>query len=156
MKSGRRSQFRTIAAILVALGAAAPLACGDDPEPAPAPAPASTAAVAKSTTTTTTEPEPSAKAPPAHCAPGLSNCETASGTIIYIERVDPDEDGDAHFVLASDDSITLPGISVIDVGAGLRPHPLPPIGTHVSAAGPVYSGSYGQRQIEATELNVAD
>ncbi len=109
-----------------------------------------------STTTTDPNPEPSAKAPPAHCAPDLANCETASGTIIYIERVDPDRDGDAHFVLASDDGITLPGISVIDVRVDLRPHPLPGIGTHISAAGPVYPGSYGQSQIEAIELNVAD
>jgi hypothetical protein len=57
-------------------------------------------------------------------------------------------------VLASDDDITFPGISVIDVRSELRPEPLPDIGSAVSAAGPVYPGSYGQRQIEAVELNV--
>ena len=31
--------------------------------------------------------------------PGLSNCAEASGSVIYVERVDPDGDGDAHFVL---------------------------------------------------------
>jgi hypothetical protein len=89
------------------------------------------------------------------CPAGLANCRTASGRIIYVERVDPDGDGDAHFVLASRQSITAPGITVIDVKQSLRPSPLPGRGDRLSAAGPVYQGSYGQRQIEATELYVA-
>lgn len=93
-------------------------------------------------------------APPA-CPQGAVNCATASGTIIYIQRIDPDGDGDAHFVLRSDDSITLPGISVIDVRADLRPRPLPEVGALVAAAGPVYPGSYGQHQIQANAVAVA-
>jgi hypothetical protein len=89
--------------------------------------------------------------PPA-CDPGAANCATASGTVLYVERVDPDGDGDAHFVLLSDDSITAPGISVIDVAPELRPNPLPGPGDLVAAAGPVYNGSYGQRQIQATKV----
>jgi hypothetical protein len=77
------------------------------------------------------------------------------GRILYVEAHDPDGDGDAHFVLASRDSVTAPGISVIDVERSLRPHPLPVPGTEVSAAGPVYPGSFGQRQIQAAEVNVA-
>ena len=92
---------------------------------------------------------------PSHCPPQLSNCRTASGRIAYGERVDPDGDGDAHFVLISHQSITLPGLSVIDVEKSLRPHPLPGPGDRLSAAGPVYRGSYGQRQIQAIELHVA-
>jgi hypothetical protein len=92
---------------------------------------------------------------PSHCPPAATNCKTASGQIIYVEAVDPDGDGDAHFVLTSRQSITLPGISVIDVEKNMRPHPLPETGDRVSAAGPVYRGSFGQRQIEATELHVA-
>ena len=69
--------------------------------------------------------------------------------------MDPDGDGDAHFVLASRQSITLPGLSVIDVEKSLRPHPLPGPGDRISAAGPVYRGSYGQKQIQAFELHVA-
>jgi hypothetical protein len=69
--------------------------------------------------------------------------------------VDPDGDGDAHFVLASRESVTLPGVSVIDVRVDLRPHPLPGPGDRISAAGPVAIGSYGQRQVEAQVLNVA-
>ena len=92
---------------------------------------------------------------PSHCPPQLSNCRTASGRIAYVERVDPDGDGDAHFVLISHQAITLPGLSVIDVEKSLRPHPLPGPGDRLSAAGPVYRGSYGQRQIQAIELHVA-
>jgi hypothetical protein len=91
----------------------------------------------------------------AHCPPDLTNCRTASGRIVYVERVDPDGDGDAHFVLSSREAITLPGVSVIDVKKSLRPHPLPGPGDRISAAGPVYHGSYGQKQIEAIELHVA-
>ena len=98
---------------------------------------------------------PRARLEAAHCPAELTNCKTASGRIIYVERVDPDGDGDAHFVLTSREAITLPGLSVIDVKKELRPHPLPGPGDRISAAGPVYRGSYGQKQIEAIELHVA-
>jgi hypothetical protein len=88
----------------------------------------------------------------AHCPRRLSNCRAASGRIIYVERVDPDGDGDAHFVLLSPQGITAPGITVVDVKRSLRPSPLPGPGQRLSAAGPVYRGSYGQRQIEAIEV----
>jgi hypothetical protein len=88
--------------------------------------------------------------PPA-CPPGAANCETAAGTIVYVERVDPDGDGDAHFVLTGGE-VTAPGLSVIDVRADLRPDPLPGPGDLLAAAGPVYTGSYGQRQIQAEEI----
>jgi hypothetical protein len=91
----------------------------------------------------------------AQCPAGAANCSTARGRILYVERVDPDGDGDAHFVLASREGVTGPGISVIDVKRSLRPAPLPGPGDRISAAGPVYRGSYGQRQIEAVELHVA-
>jgi hypothetical protein len=101
------------------------------------------------------EPDRHPRLEPSRCPPGLAGCRTASGRIIYVERVDPDGDGDAHFVLLSDDSITGPGISVIDVKRSLRPSPLPGPGDRLSAAGPVYTGSYGQRQIEAVEVHTA-
>ena len=43
---------------------------------------------------------------------------------------------------------------MIDVERELRPRPLPGPGDPIAAAGPVYRGSYGQRQIEAVELRV--
>jgi hypothetical protein len=93
---------------------------------------------------------------PARCPPGADNCSAASGRVVYVEAHDPDGDGDAHLVLASAESITAPGVSVIDVERNLRPHPLPVPGVEVSAAGPVFEGSYGQHQIQATELHVAE
>ena len=44
---------------------------------------------------------------------------------------------------------------MIDVARELRPRPLPEAGDLLSAAGPVFRGSYQQRQIEATEVRVA-
>jgi hypothetical protein len=135
-----------LALLAVALAGAG---CANDAEPqqpsAPAPEPAAT--------------ERQRSAPPrlrqARCPAAMANCATASGRILYVERVDPDGDGDAHFVLSSSQGITAPGLSVIDVRRSLRPSPLPGPGDRLSAAGPVYRGSYGQKQIEAIELHVA-
>ncbi len=59
-------------------------------------------------------------------------------------------------MLASREGLTAPGITVVDVRRDLRPRPLPGPGDRLSAAGPVYTGSYGQRQIEATEVFVRE
>lgn len=99
------------------------------------------------------QPAPPVKAPP--CPAELSNCARVAGEIVYVERVDPDGDGDAHFVLLSDESITGPGVSVVDVRKDLRPRPLPEPGDALAAAGPVYAGSFGQRQVEAVAVRVA-
>jgi hypothetical protein len=88
----------------------------------------------------------------AHCAAGPANCAAVTGRVLYVEAVDADGDGDAHYVVAGGD-VTAPGLSVIDVERDLRPRRLPRAGELVSAAGPVFTGSYGQRQIEATELH---
>jgi hypothetical protein len=93
---------------------------------------------------------------PVRCPPGApAGCQSASGRVLYVEAVDADGDGDAHFVLASPQGISGPGITAIDVRRDLRPHPLPRVGDAVAAAGPVFRGSFGQRQIEAIELRVA-
>jgi hypothetical protein len=93
--------------------------------------------------------------PESSCEPGLSNCVVASGTVIFVEAVDPDGDGDAHFVTTSEDSVTAPGLTIFDVRADLRPEPLPEVGDLVGGAGPVFRGSRGQKQIEVTEFHVA-
>jgi hypothetical protein len=90
-----------------------------------------------------------------HCPAGHPACRTTKGRIVYVERTDPDGDGDAHFVIADPQGISLPGITAVDVREGLRPQPLPGIGELISAAGPVQTGSYGQSQIHALELHVA-
>ena len=117
---------------------------GSDPAPEPS-RPAATATPAAS-------PEPAPTVRHAHCDPGLANCAVATGRVLYVEKVDADGDGDAHYVLAGG-KVTAPGLSVIDVEKDLRPRHLPKPGELVSAAGPVYTGSYGQKQIEATELH---
>ena len=136
------------AAMLVSL-ALALAGCSDDSDPDAATPPPTSPPTRADTTPAVPHPEPSI------CPADLVNCETASGRIVYVERVDPDGDGDAHFVLQSRESITAPGLSVIDVKQSLRPAPLPGPGDRLSAAGPVYRGTYGQRQIEAVELHVA-
>ena len=130
-----------MSALLAAGAVALAAGCGDDDsDTRPAPE----------------RPSPAASAPPpqpvARCPSALAGCRSATGRILYVERVDPDGDGDAHFVLASRQGITAPGISVIDVGRGLRPHPLPGPGDWLSGAGLVQTGSYGQRQIEAVRV----
>ena len=148
--------MRTIAILGAAAAAALAAGCGggttgtDDASTAPAPSPKPAPAAAGQ--------EPAASQEPlrhAQCPAAASNCRTAEGTILYVERVDPDGDGDAHFVLLSRDSVSGPGLSVIDVERSLRPHPLPAYGDRVSAAGAVYRGHYGQRQIQATEVFTA-
>lgn len=86
------------------------------------------------------------------CPADLGNCVSVRGRTLYVEEVDPDGDGDAHFALASEEGITLPGITVVDVRSDLRPDPLPGPGDYLSAVGPVYPGSYGQKQVEATAI----
>ena len=126
------------------LAAALACGCGDDADE-----PARTSESVKR------PPSPAPKLSPVRCPAGVAGCRVATGRIIYVEEVDPDGDGDAHFVLASRASITAPGISAVDVRRGLRPKPLPGVGDRLSAAGPVQTGSYDQRQIHALRLRVA-
>jgi len=103
-------------------------------------------------TASTEAPRERAVVRPARCAAAVANCAAVTGRVIYVEAVDPDGDGDAHYVLAGG-NVTAPGFSVIDVERDLRPRRLPRSGELVSAAGPVFTGSHGQRQIEAVELH---
>lgn len=139
--------FAALAAVLLFAGCSS----GSEPdgEPVSAPGPKASAGAQPSG-------HPTPRRAPlrrAHCPPRLTNCREASGRILYVERVDPDGDGDAHFVLLSPQGITAPGLTVVDVERSLRPAPLPGPGQRLSAAGPVYRGSHGQRQIQAIELH---
>ena len=58
--------------------------------------------------------------PRAQCPEGVPGCRAVRGTVLYVERVDPDGDGDLHVVVDAG-SITLPGMTAIDVASGLRP-----------------------------------
>lgn len=135
--------------IAVAAVASVLAGCGSGEE---ATTPSETTAATTTTVAPMPKPAPGLRPPP--CPAAAANCDRASGQVTYVERVDADGDGDAHFVLISDESITAPGISVIDVRADLRPDPLPRPGDFVAASGPVYRGSYGQRQIQADAVRV--
>jgi hypothetical protein len=81
------------------------------------------------------------------CPADVAGCRAAQGRVIALQSVDPDGDGDLHLILASSSSITLPGVTVLDISRGRRPKHDPRIGDWAAAAGPVQPGSYGQRQI---------
>ena len=143
--------MRYVAAILV-LGAIVAAALPIDDRRASAPAEPRRQAAAEPTATATPAPAPR-DVRRARCPGGLPGCEAVRGTVLYVERVDPDGDGDLHVVVGAG-SVTLPGMTAIDVRPGLRPRRDPRIGARVSAAGPVQPGSYGQSQIHALEFRV--
>jgi hypothetical protein len=131
--------------VLAAVGAAAlPI---DDRKPAAKPH-----AGATPTATPTPTPRPARDVPRSHCPAGVAGCKTVRGTVIYVERVDPDGDGDLHVVVSAG-SYTLPGVTAIDVARDLRPRRDPSIGDRASAAGPLQTGSYRQSQIHALEFH---
>jgi hypothetical protein len=134
---------------VLAVAAALALAgCGSDPPRAattPTPTP---------TPTATPTPKPRPDVTRARCPADVAGCKTTRGTVIYVERVDPDGDGDLHVVLEDRRSLSLPGITAVDVAVDLRPKRDPKVGDRVSAAGPLQRGSYGQMQIHALEFNV--
>jgi hypothetical protein len=134
-------------ALLLALFAVlAAGACAQERDPPVAP-PAAEAPAA-----TATEAAPPPPIQKATCPPDAANCAAVTGRVLYVEAVDPDGDGDAHYVLLGG-GVTAPGITVVDVSLRLRPARLPHRGERVSAAGPIYRGSFGQRQIEAVEVH---
>lgn len=148
-----RGRLRRSAAIATAVGFLAASGCGEDRPSESARVPgvdrrAEPIRVQKADRTDATT------VAPARCPAGVPGSRRATGRIVYVERVDPDGDGDAHFVIRDPQGITLPGLTAIDVRKGLRPDPLPGPGDLVSAAGPVQTGSYGQHQIHALELRV--
>src|SRR4051794_9178901 len=148
------SPMRRVPAVLIAAPAVAfALAfagCGSDP---PAAAPRASAAddgPRKERSREREAPKPHVKR--ARCDAGVQGCVAVTGRVIYVEAVDPDGDGDAHYVLVGGD-VTAPGLTVIDVAEERRPRRLPRRGELVSAAGPVETGSYGQHQIAAVVLH---
>jgi len=149
---------RALAAfVLVALALAG---CGGSSEPPPHPADLpptaqESAAARERDARERREAREAAERPPApRCPAGAGNCRAAQGRVIGLESVDPDGDGDLHLILASSQSITLPGITVLDVNKDLRPARDPQVGDWAAGAGPVYSGSYGQSQIQVEAVAV--
>jgi hypothetical protein len=119
---------------------AAALAVADGGAPAPERA-------ARGTPTPTPTPRPK-HTPRAHCPSGVTGCVAVRGRVVYVERVDPDGDGDLHVVVLAG-GVTLPDLTSIDVARELRPRRDPRVGDVVAAAGPVQIGHIGQRQVHA-------
>ncbi|HYG95869.1 MAG TPA: hypothetical protein VD741_02060 [Solirubrobacterales bacterium] len=145
----RGLSFPILCALLLTLLAG----CGSDETGGPGTAPQRSQPATRQDAAPRRDAQPAAVAP-SRCPAGAPECRVAEGRIVYVERIDPDGDGDAHFVIADPQGITLPGLTAIDVRKGLRPRPLPGPGDLISAAGPVQTGSYGQSQIHALELHV--
>jgi hypothetical protein len=101
------------------------------------------------------QPRPQPSFVEATCPAYDDACVAVTARVLAIESVDPDGDGDLH-VIAAGGSVTGPGLTVFDVSAALRPAEDPHIGQRVTGAGPVYRGSFGQRQIEVREFRVED
>ncbi|WP_026909598.1 hypothetical protein [Patulibacter minatonensis] len=80
-------------------------------------------------------------------------CRAVRGRVLSIQSYDPDGDGDLHVVAIGGD-VTLPGITVFDVRASLRPARDPVKGEYVTGAGPVFRGSLKQRQIQVDAFRV--
>ena len=122
--------------------------CGDAPRAEPPPRSATPAATA----TATASPRPALRR--ARCPAGVPGCASVQGRVAYVERVDPDGDGDLHVVVLAG-RVTAPGATAIDVSKDLRPRRDPRVGDLVAAAGPVQTGSYGQKQIHAVVFRTA-
>ena len=122
--------------------------CGGSDAPpraeTPTPAPTRTA-----TPTPEATPRPVRRLRAPRCRPEVPDCARVSGRIVYVERVDPDGDGDLHVVVTDRHGVTLAGLTSIDVSKDLRPRRDPRVGERAAAMGPVQTGSYGQSQIHA-------
>jgi hypothetical protein len=134
--------------LVVAAVIAAALPIDDDRRPAAKPRSATPTPAA--TPTSTPAPRDVRRA---RCPEDVPGCRAVRGTVVYVERVDPDGDGDLHVVVDAG-AITIAGLTAIDVARDLRPRRDPRVGDRVSAAGPVQTGSYGQSQIHALEFRV--
>jgi len=132
---------------LVAVVALAGCGGGDAPARTPAARPSPTASPSASPKA---EPKPRrARLRAPSCRPEVPDCARVSGRIVYVERVDPDGDGDLHVVVTDPRGVTLPGLTSIDVSKELRPRRDPRVGERAAAMGPVQTGSFDQSQIHA-------
>ena len=86
------------------------------------------------------------------CRNGIPKCASTRGRIVFVERVDADGDGDLHVIVSDRRSVSLPGLTAVDVAADLRPRRDPRVGDRASAMGPVQTGRFGQAQIHALEF----
>ena len=126
---GRALMRLLVVVLVVAAVVAAALPIDDDRRPAAKPR------AATPTATPTATPAPRRDVRRSDCPADVAGCRAVRGTVVYVERVDPDGDGDLHVVVDAG-SLTLPGVTAIDVAPELRPRRDPRVGDRVSAAGP--------------------
>jgi hypothetical protein len=108
---------------------------------------------AEATPAATPKPKRRRPLPRPPCRSEVPGCASTSGRIVYVERVDPDGDGDLHVIVSDPRSVSLPGLTAIDVSKELRPRRDPEPGDHASGMGPVQKGHFGQWQIHALEFH---
>jgi hypothetical protein len=142
---------RVVAGLTIAAtGLIAAMLAVRDPGPAPsASKPRERAATAAPTAAPTARPRRPPRIP--RCPADVPRCAAVRGTVVYVERVDPDGDGDLHVVVLGG-HVTAPGTTAIDVAKELRPRRDPRVGDVVAAAGPVQTGHLGQSQVHALEF----
>ena len=133
--------------VAAVLAVAALAGCGGG-EPVP-PRASATATPNRTASPTARPARPATRLARPRCRDGVPDCASVSGRIVYVERVDPDGDGDLHVVVTDRRAVTLRGLTAIDVSKDLRPRRDPRIGERAAAMGPVQRGSYGQSQIHA-------
>jgi hypothetical protein len=81
-------------------------------------------------------------------------CREVSGRVVYIEREDPDGDGDAHLVLLGRSSVTRRFITIVKIKRAERPRALPGWGSWVSAVGHGDLGASGRAELVAERTTV--
>jgi hypothetical protein len=143
---------RVVAALTIAAtGLVAAMLAMRDPAPAP------TDSAPRARTAPAPTASPAAKPPRPlripRCPADVAGCAAVRGTVVYVERVDPDGDGDLHVVVLGG-RVTAPGTTAIDVAKELRPRRDPRVGDVVAAAGPVQTGHLGQSQIHALKFRM--
>jgi hypothetical protein len=82
-------------------------------------------------------------------------CQVVDGRIVYLQRVDPDGDGDLHVLLLSRQSVTGPWLTMLKVPAPLRTGMDPGIGRWVRALGQRFRAEHGENSIRVARWAVA-
>jgi hypothetical protein len=81
-------------------------------------------------------------------------CHSVTGRVVAREETDPDHDGDLHLVLASRESLSAPGVTILKIPRALRPDKLPGFGHWVTAIGFTFRGEHGRDQLQVRRMIV--
>lgn len=82
-------------------------------------------------------------------------CQVVDGRIVYMQREDPDGDGDLHVLLLSRQSVSGPWLTMLKVPERLRTGMDPGIGRWVRALGQVFTAEHGEDSIRVARWAVA-